>query len=110
MIQWLKTRMRRRDGQSLVLFAVVLPMLIIFLAFVVDGAHAFVDYRHLQNAADASSLAAAQDLNSTSCAGGPPLSQAQQEMCVQEEVTHYANQNGEWPRSKPGSAMRSSHV
>ena len=32
----------RNGGQSLVLFAIVLPVLIVFVAFVVDGAHAFV--------------------------------------------------------------------
>jgi len=44
----------RNEGQSLLLFALMLPLLVIFLGFVVDGAHAFVDYPHLQNAADAS--------------------------------------------------------
>jgi hypothetical protein len=83
-----------REGQSLLLFALMLPLILLFVAFVVDGAHAFVDYRHLQNAADASSLAAAQDINSPSCTK-PQL------QCIQEMVTDYANQNGEWP-SKPG--------
>jgi len=31
------------EGQSLVLFAIMLPVRVIFLGFVVDGAHAFVD-------------------------------------------------------------------
>jgi Putative Flp pilus-assembly TadE/G-like len=33
----------RNDGQSLVLFAIMIPVLLVFAAFVVDGAHAFVD-------------------------------------------------------------------
>jgi len=31
------------EGQLLVLFAIMLPVLMVFVAFVVDGAHAFVD-------------------------------------------------------------------
>jgi hypothetical protein len=85
-----------REGQSLVLMALLIPVLLVFAAFVVDGAHAFVDYRHLQNAADASSLAAAQDINSPSC-GASPIPAAQQLKCVQDEVTDYAHDNGEWP-------------
>jgi Flp pilus assembly protein TadG len=46
-VRWLrKTRLLSRDrsrGQSLVLLAFLLPVLLIFVAFVVDGAHAFVD-------------------------------------------------------------------
>jgi hypothetical protein len=83
----------RNEGQSLLLFAIMLPLILLFVAFVVDGAHAFVDYRHLQNAADASSLAAAQDLATSGC----DSSQSQQDKCVQQEVTDYAFQNGEWP-------------
>jgi len=88
----------RYEGQSLLLVAVLLPLLLIFLAFVVDGAHAFVDYRHAQNAADAASLAAAQDLNSPSCAG-PQL------QCIQDMVTDYAYQNGFWPNDHTGSEI-----
>jgi Flp pilus assembly protein TadG len=33
----------RSEGQTLLLFAVMLPLIIVVLAFVVDGAHAFVD-------------------------------------------------------------------
>src|SRR5215471_15628173 len=85
-----RVRAGRREGQSLLLFALLLPVLVVFVAFVVDGAHAFVDYRHLQNAADASSLAAAQDIGAPSCSG-PTLH------CVQDQVTQYAYDNGEWP-------------
>ena len=63
-------RLRRegKSGQSLVLFAITLPLMLLFVAFVVDAAHAFVDQRHLQNAADAAALAAAQDVsNGTPC-------------------------------------------
>jgi hypothetical protein len=86
-----------REGQSLVMMAILIPVLIIFAAFVVDGAHAFVDYRHLQNAADASSLAAAQDINSQSCWPSSPIPPGPQDHCIQDMVTDYAYQNGEWP-------------
>ncbi len=42
--------------------AIVFPLVLLCLAFVVDAAHAFVDQRHLQNTADAASLAAAQQI------------------------------------------------
>jgi hypothetical protein len=90
-----------REGQSLILMALLIPVLLVFAAFVVDGAHAFVDYRHLQNAADASSLAAAQAINSPSCSA-PPILAPQQLKCVQDEVTDYAFQNGEWPVDHSG--------
>ena len=67
MIRRFFSRLRNRDGQALVLCAIVFPLVLLFLAFVVDTAHAFVDQRHLQNTADAASLAAAQQLN-----GGSP--------------------------------------
>jgi hypothetical protein len=82
----------RNEGQSLLLIALLLPVILIFAAFAVDGAHAFADYRHLQNTADASALAAAQDINSPLCTG-PTWK------CVQNEATDYANQNGEWPNT-----------
>jgi hypothetical protein len=91
-----------REGQSLLLVAILIPVLIIFAAFVVDGAHAFVDYRHLQNAADASSLAAAQDINSQSCWPSSPIPPGPQLHCIQDMVTDYAYQNGEWPNDSSG--------
>ena len=63
MIRRFFTRLRNRDGQALILSAIVFPLVLLFLAFVVDTAHAFVDQKHLQNTADAASLAAAQQLN-----------------------------------------------
>jgi hypothetical protein len=66
-----RTRLHPRDkkGQSLVLFALLFPLMLLFAAFAIDAAHAFVDYRHLQNTADASSLAAAQNVNGGGCPG-----------------------------------------
>jgi hypothetical protein len=55
-------RLRRSDGQTLVVFAVALPMLFAVLALVVDGSNLMVQRRSIQNAADAAALAAAQEL------------------------------------------------
>jgi hypothetical protein len=57
----------RKDGQSVVLVALAMPVAIILLGFVVDAAHAFVDQKHLQNAADAAALAAAQEVAGGAC-------------------------------------------
>ena len=67
------TRLGNRDGQALLLIAGAMALILIVSAFVVDVSHAFVDQRHLQNTADAASLAAAQQLASggaLSCATG----------------------------------------
>jgi hypothetical protein len=49
-------------GAVLVWFALLLPVLLAFAAFVVDVGQAFMLKRHLQASADAAALAAAQDL------------------------------------------------
>ena len=79
-------RLRRREGQSLVLFAILMPTLLVFAAFGIDGAHAFVDYRHLQNTADATALAAAQDVGSVCTNPAVPS-------CLQPTVTSYSGYN-----------------
>jgi len=56
------------SGQSLVLFALALPVLFSMCALVLDGTNVMVDKRQLQNAADASALAAAQELAPASAA------------------------------------------
>lgn len=60
--------LRREDGQSLILFAVALPLVIVVVALVVDGTNVFVQKQSVQNAADAAALAAAQDLTTSACA------------------------------------------
>ena len=50
------------------MFVLFLPVLILFAAFVLDVGHAFQLRRHLQSAADAAALAAAQELPNTSAA------------------------------------------
>jgi Flp pilus assembly protein TadG len=53
-------------GATAVLFALVLTLLLVLVAIVVDGGHAWVVKSELQNAADSASLAGVLDLNGTS--------------------------------------------
>lgn len=52
----------------MVVFVLFLPVLLLFAAFVLDVGHAFQLRRHLQAAADAAALAAAQELPNTTTA------------------------------------------
>ena len=57
------------------MFLITLPVLLMFLGLVIDGAHAFGEKRRTQSAADAAALAAAQNLIgglSSACPAGPP--------------------------------------
>src|SRR5436190_21133526 len=57
-------------GQTLVLVALAMPMLFSVVAVVVDGASMMAQRRSMQNAADASALAASQELPVTGqCTG-----------------------------------------
>ena len=58
----LATRWRSEAGQTLVIFALTLPVLLGMCAIVIDFGNLFVEKRSLQQAADASALAAAQRL------------------------------------------------
>ena len=53
----------REQGQSLVLFALMLTVMLGFVALTVDVGLAFLERRQMQNAVDAAALAAAQDLS-----------------------------------------------
>jgi hypothetical protein len=57
-------------GAVLVMFACFLPVLLMFVALVVDVGAAFLMKRHLQSAVDAAALAAAQELPNTVDAEG----------------------------------------
>ena len=81
-------RVRRRDGQALILMAMLFPLVLVFLAFAVDAGHAFVDQRHLQNAADAAALAAAQQV--PTCA--TPA-------CLSNQVTLYSQTYNDAPNA-----------
>jgi hypothetical protein len=60
-----RIRLRRGEGQTLVISALALPVLFSLLALTVDGANLMVHRRQIQNAADAAALAAAQGLSAT---------------------------------------------
>ena len=49
-------------GQSLVLFAMLLSLLVLIAAIVIDGGIFMVTRRHAQNVVDAAALAGAQEL------------------------------------------------
>src|ERR1041384_6309748 len=71
---------REEGGQSLVFFAVLLPLLGILGLFAVDLSNGYVNKRYLQNTADAAALAAAYDLlhgQSASAAGADASSYSQ---------------------------------
>src|SRR6266487_3251626 len=54
---------REEHGQTLILFVVALPLLLALIALVTDGSNLFANKRSVQNAADASALAAVRELN-----------------------------------------------
>ena len=56
------------QGLTLILVALLFPLLLVFMGIVIDGGMALSTRRELQNAADAASLAAAQDLPNASLA------------------------------------------
>lgn len=57
------TARRRTDGQALILFALVLPVLIAITGLVIDAGHLYFERRHLQSIADAAAIAGAQKAN-----------------------------------------------
>jgi hypothetical protein len=82
-------------GQIIALWAVGLPMLLGVLALALDGGKLFVSRLHLQNAADAASLASAQEIRDCwdgSCAGTPL--ETTRRGIVQAAVGTYSAENG----------------
>ena len=61
-------------GQSLVMFMLLLPVLLAFLALIFDGGMLYLQRTQAQTAADAGALAGAV----TECNGGDPLQAARQ--------------------------------
>jgi hypothetical protein len=57
-----KPELKRQNGQVIVLIAVALPLFLGMCLLVIDGSKLFVQKRSMQNAADASALAAAKEL------------------------------------------------
>ena len=57
-----RNHLKRSTGQALILVMLTLPLLFSVCAVVVDGTNLMVNRRQMQNAADASALAAGQEL------------------------------------------------
>src|ERR1700742_2520169 len=57
-----KQELGGEDGQSLIFVAICLLVMIGFLGLTIDVGRLYITQRHLQTAADAAALAAAQDL------------------------------------------------
>ena len=69
-MKMLKTLADKR-GQALVIIALVMVVVVAMAAVALDGGHAFMQSRRMQNAADAGALAGARELASggTDCQG-----------------------------------------
>jgi hypothetical protein len=80
----IRIRSGRQGGQTLIIFAIAMPLFLSLVALVVDGSSLMVHRRSLQVAADAAALAVAQDLNNPSC----PSS------CLASEAGEYSSRNG----------------
>jgi hypothetical protein len=85
----------RQKGQTLVLIAIVLPVLLGMGALALDVAHLFVEKRHTQNAVDAAALAAASQLPAypVSCSG-PYTTSGTCQYNVSQTVQQYSVYNG----------------
>jgi hypothetical protein len=99
-----RRKLGSEQGQSLVMFTIFLPVLALFFSFVVDGGHMFLEKRSVQNSADASALAAAQEL-------GPAFNSACDPACrdavttnVRDVASDYSTRNGGPPIGNGGPA------
>ena len=64
----IRSRMRREEGQVIVIMVLFLTVLCGFAGLVIDVGRIYVAQRQLQQAVDAAALAAAQDLPATATA------------------------------------------
>jgi Putative Flp pilus-assembly TadE/G-like len=97
LLSWFKQKPRTRGelGQVIVLMALLLSLFMGFAAFAIDGAHLFVQKKHIQNVADAAALAAARDLpfDGANC-GGNYQTSGTCAYTVSQDATTYSNYNG----------------
>jgi Flp pilus assembly protein TadG len=90
-----KHQLRGEDGQTLILVALGLPLLLAMIALVIDGANLFTQRRSVQNAADAAVLAAGAKLNSdASPCTGPDTDSTTCAYKVRIAAEEYSNRNG----------------
>jgi hypothetical protein len=82
-------------GQTLIVVLFAMPLLIAIIALVADGSSAFANKRRVQNAADATALAVAQDLprNRTACLG-PDTTSGTCLYKLRTDAQDYSDRNG----------------
>jgi hypothetical protein len=87
-------KFRGARGQIVPLYAIALPVLLGFLALAIDGGKLYVTKIHLQNAADAATLAASLDLGpcSLGCQSDPVTESAVRPK-VEADVNSYSSKN-----------------
>src|SRR5690349_10610974 len=81
-------------GQTLVIVALALPMFFAIVSLVIDGSTLMAKRRGMQNAADASSLAAAQELVPGAACTGPDTLPATCLGRVKAKASTYSTVNG----------------
>ena len=89
-----RNRMKGHRGQALVLVALALPLLFAIVALVIDGSSLLAQRRSVQNAADAASLAAAQELPGSGVCAGSPLDPLTCQGKVKARADQYSQING----------------
>jgi hypothetical protein len=96
-----RQQLRLEVGQILVVVAIALPLFFSVCAFVIDGTNLMVHRRAIQNAADAASLAASQDLSAPvyqnmtpnpDCTGWAGEKTARQALV--DRIEEYSSKNG----------------
>ena len=91
-----KPRDRAELGQAIVLIALMMTLFLGLASFAIDGAHLFVEEKHMQNAADAASLAAARVLpfDGGICAGNYQTDPPSCANSLSVAAMTYSNYNG----------------
>lgn len=84
----------RQQGQSLIIIAVVLIVLLIFAAVAVDLANAYVHRRTDQNAADAAAMAGARNLVKQLNDYGVLIGLYGSEATIKQQMNDFAERNG----------------
>jgi hypothetical protein len=85
---------RQEKGQSLVIIAFAVIVLLIFAVIAVDLAYGYVHRRGDQNAADAASLAGARELARIRNENGGEIGGGVRERPIQEAMNAFAEENG----------------
>ena len=81
---------REKRGQALIIIALVMVVLVGFLALAIDGGNAYAQHRIMQNVVDATTLAGVQELVRGGCEGGCEGGCP----AVEETIREYAERNG----------------